>query len=139
MFEPGEHNGTFRGHNAAFVTATAAIETFWNDSQLTQKVKLDAEKVRDALLSLESEFESEVAEVRGRGMIQGIEFKNSNVARAVSHHAFESGLLIETAGPSDEVLKTVPPLTIAPDQLAKGLEIVRESVNAVLSNEPASV
>jgi diaminobutyrate-2-oxoglutarate transaminase len=139
VLEPGEHNGTFRGHNAAFVTATAAIETFWSNSQLTQKVKRDAEKVRDALLSLESEFESEVVEVRGRGMIQGIEFKNPNVAQAVSHHAFESGLLIETAGPSDEVLKTLPPLTIAPDQLAKGLEIVRESVSAVLSNEPASV
>ena len=139
VFDPGEHNGTFRGHNAAFVTATAALENFWSDNQLSQKVKRDAEQVRDVLLDLESEFESGVVEVRGRGMIQGIEFHNPDVASAVSKEAFESGLLIETAGPKDEVLKTLPPLTIAGDQLAKGLEIVRESVSTVMASELASV
>ena len=74
LFEPGEHNGTFRGHNAAFVTATAALRTFWHDGSLTRKVQSDARHVRDALLDISADLDSEV---RGRGMIQGIEFRGS--------------------------------------------------------------
>lgn len=139
VFGPGEHNGTFRGHNAAFVTATAALEAFWSDDRLAEKVKENAGQVRDALLEIESEFESEVVEVRGRGMIQGIEFKNPAVASAISREAFDNGLLIETSGPKDEVLKLLPPLTIREDQLSRGLDIVRRSVNIVLGSEPATV
>jgi diaminobutyrate-2-oxoglutarate transaminase len=72
-------------------------------------------------------------------MIQGIEFRNREVASAVSKEAFQKGLLIETAGPRDEVLKTLPPLTIGEDQLTHGLSIVRESVAAVMASELVSV
>src|SRR5690606_4595019 len=35
VWAPGEHNGTFRGHNPAFVTATAALKTYWQDDSFT--------------------------------------------------------------------------------------------------------
>ena len=38
IFEPGEHNGTFRGFNHAFVTATAAIEEYWQNDHFSQDV-----------------------------------------------------------------------------------------------------
>lgn len=139
LFEPGEHNGTFRGHNAAFVTATAALQHYWCDHQLTLQVKRDAERIRDVLLDLEAEFESEVSEVRGRGMIQGIQFNNPEIATLISQQAFDNGLLIETAGPRDEVLKVLPPLTITESQLDHGLEIIRQSVSAVMARELVSV
>lgn len=130
VFEPGEHNGTFRGHNPAFVTAAAAIEEFWTDDALTQKVRRDAEQVRDVLLDLASEFD---AEVRGRGMIQGIQFANADFAPAISKAAFDRGLIIETAGPRDEVVKLLPPLTISQTGLKTGLDILQESVQSVAS------
>lgn len=132
VFRPGEHNGTFRGHNAAFVTATAAIKHFWSNDQLTQKVTRNARRVREVLLDASSETD---AEVRGRGMIQGIAFDNPELALQISKEAFHRGLIIETAGPQDEVLKCLPPLTISEEDLEKGLEIVIESTQAVLSGK----
>lgn len=127
IFEPGEHNGTFRGHNAAFVTATAALDEFWRDDSLTQDVNRKARIVRDALLDIASDYD---ADVRGRGMIQGIQFADTSIASAISKEAYQRGLIIETAGPEDEVIKTLPPLTIPDEQLAKGLEILAESTIA---------
>lgn len=134
-FSPGEHNGTFRGHNAAFVTSTAALKEFWADDILHRKVHRDARIVRDALLDIASECD---AEVRGRGMIQGIRFENPAIAAAVSREAFQRGLIIETAGPNDEVIKTLPPLTISEAELSEGLSILADSTAAVLS-KPALV
>ncbi|MEZ6125485.1 MAG: diaminobutyrate--2-oxoglutarate transaminase [Planctomycetaceae bacterium] len=131
VFSPGEHNGTFRGHNAAFVTATAALNEFWTGEDLQQKVHRDARIVRDALLDIASECD---ADVRGRGMIQGIRFEDPAIAAAVSREAFQRGLIIETAGPGDEVIKTLPPLTISESDLSQGLSILAESTAAVLSS-----
>ncbi|TWT60715.1 diaminobutyrate--2-oxoglutarate transaminase [Rubinisphaera italica] len=136
IFEPGEHNGTFRGHNAAFVTAAAALEQFWQDDSLTRKVNRNARQVRDALLDIAANHD---AEVRGRGMIQGIEFADASIASAISQEAFKRGLIIETAGPNDEVIKTLPPLTISDEQLSRGLQILAESTIAVTTKEPELV
>ena len=135
-FEPGEHNGTFRGHNAAFVTATAALNEYWQDDSLTRQVNNQARRVRDFLLDIACDYD---AEVRGRGMIQGIAFGNGLVASAISQAAFRRGLIIETAGPHDEVIKTLPPLTISDEQLGRGLEILAESTAEVMTQEPMLV
>jgi diaminobutyrate-2-oxoglutarate transaminase len=132
VFEPGEHNGTFRGHNAAFVTATAAINEFWRDGELSAKVARDSKVIRDVLLDLAAEFDGEV---RGRGMIQGVQFADSGVAGKISQAAFERGLIIETAGPKDEVVKTLPPLTITDLGLRDGLSILEDSVREVMASE----
>ncbi len=136
VFEPGEHNGTFRGHNAAFVTATAALNLFWRDDALTRKVNQSARRVRDALLDIAANLD---AEVRGRGMIQGIEFADHRIATAISREAFQRGLIIETAGPNDEVIKSLPPLTISDEQLDRGLQILADSAAAVVSEELVEV
>lgn len=136
VFEPGEHNGTFRGHNPAFVTATTALNEFWRDDSLTRKVNRNARYVRDSLLDIASDCD---AEVRGRGMIQGIQFENQDVAAAISREAFERGLIIETAGPNDDVIKTLPPLTISDEHLEQGMQILAECAAAVLGNDAVAV
>jgi diaminobutyrate-2-oxoglutarate transaminase len=129
QWEPGEHNGTFRGHNPAFVTAAAALEHYWSDDQLTRKVRRDALQVQDVLLDLAEQFG---AEARGRGMIQGIDLGDGELASRVSQEAFQRGLIIETAGPEDQVVKTLAPLTISSEALNRGLDILRDSMTAVL-------
>ncbi|TWT34882.1 diaminobutyrate--2-oxoglutarate transaminase [Blastopirellula retiformator] len=128
-FQPGEHNGTFRGHNPAFVTATAALRHYWQDDQLSQDVNRKAKKIKATLLDL---AETYGADVRGRGLIQGIQFHEEDVASVISRAAYDRGLIIETAGPNDEVVKTLPPLTIAEDALDNGLKILVDSVREVL-------
>jgi diaminobutyrate-2-oxoglutarate transaminase len=68
-------------------------------------------------------------------MIQGLAFTEPELAGAVGRQAFAHGLVIETSGARDEVIKFLPALTIEDEQLLKGLEIVERSVAQVLSRQ----
>lgn len=129
VWAPGEHNGTFRGHNPAFVTATAALG-FWADDQLEREVGRKAAWVEQRLGALLERLPVE-ASLRGRGLIQGIEFADRSLAGEASRAAFERGLIIETAGVDDQVLKLLPPLMIPDADLAAGLDIVDAAVTEV--------
>lgn len=122
VFSPGEHNGTFRGNNLAFVTAAAAFDHFWSDDRFSAEVEEKAAIARARLHRIGG------AEVRGRGLILGLAFEDAALAKIASRHAFELGLVIETAGAADQVLKILPPLTITHEELARGLDIVAEAV-----------
>lgn len=123
VWDPGEHNGTFRGNNHAFVTATAALEHYWTDADLTGQVGAKAEIVTEALVKLADLYGGEI---RGRGLIQGVAFDDPDLAVETSRHAFARGLVVETSGPRDEVLKILPPLTIDLETLREGLEIIEQ-------------
>ncbi len=131
QWSPGEHNGTFRGHNPAFVTGTAALETYWRSDKLTRKVNRDAARLRDAMISLAEDYDGDV-DIRGRGMIQGIEFEEKSLAGQIAQEAFRRGMIIETAGPHGEVLKALPPLTIDETGMQQGLEILQESAREMM-------
>uniref|UniRef100_UPI0035561267 diaminobutyrate--2-oxoglutarate transaminase n=1 Tax=Alicyclobacillus tolerans TaxID=90970 RepID=UPI0035561267 len=130
VWSPGEHNGTFRGHNPAFVTATAAL-TYWENGDFSKEVGKKAEKVKKFLASLVDEHPEFLAEARGRGLIQGIACSEEGAAEEVSKTAFKAGLLIETSGPNSEVLKLLPPLSISEEALNQGLDILARSIKAV--------
>ncbi|MFF9344736.1 MULTISPECIES: diaminobutyrate--2-oxoglutarate transaminase [unclassified Streptomyces] len=123
VWEPGEHNGTFRGNNPAFVTATAALDAYWRDSALRERTLRRAATVEAALGDL---VPGSVP--RGRGLVWGLEFPDGERARAVCRRAFELGLLVETSGPRDEVVKLLPPLTVTDDELDEGLGILARAV-----------
>ncbi len=131
VFAPGEHNGTFRGHMPAFVTATAALER-WTDQTLEHQVKESAAHITDRLHAIAKGTD---IEVRGRGLIQGLAFQGEHagdLADEVSRVAFEHGLIIETAGPDGEVVKLLPPIVIDRETLNEGLDILATAVDAVL-------
>jgi diaminobutyrate-2-oxoglutarate transaminase len=133
VFSPGEHNGTFRGHNFAFVSAAAALKTWWRSDSLSEKTKRDGDRVASTLDRFAATYGGEV---RGRGMIQGIAFEDATLAQRVSRAAFERGLVIETSGPRDEVLKCLAPLTISERELSLGLEILEDAVATAVSRSP---
>ncbi|MCV7281999.1 diaminobutyrate--2-oxoglutarate transaminase [Mycolicibacterium flavescens] len=126
VWSPGEHNGTFRGHNPAFVTATAALQTYWANDSLAKSTADKGIMVRDRLDAIADKYDGVSA--RGRGMAQGLKFENTDLAGEVCRAAFERGLLAETSGPADEVVKLLPPLTISENDLMSGLDILAESV-----------
>jgi diaminobutyrate-2-oxoglutarate transaminase len=128
VWEPGEHNGTFRGNNPAFVTATAALRTFWADGALTSEVERKAALVEQALLGLVADHPG--ADVRGRGLAQGVVFADPAQASAVCAEAFSNGLLLETSGPESEVVKLMPPLTVTDAELAEGIEVLAKAMAA---------
>lgn len=136
QWDPGEHNGTFRGHNPAFVTGATALD-FWRDDTLQKETLRKAELVRQHLDKIAGAHE-EITEVRGRGLIQGLAFNGEDMANKISAAAFERSLIVETAGAGDEVLKLLPPLTTSDADLEKGLGIIAESVAEVLAKRSAA-
>jgi diaminobutyrate-2-oxoglutarate transaminase len=136
VWEPGEHNGTFRGSNPAFVTATAALD-FWDGESPEKQTLAKGEQVQRSLARIAADHPEVVSEVRGRGLAWGIAFEEPALAPAVCAAAFERGLLMETSGPEGEVAKLLPPLTITDEELAQGLEVITESVDVVCRRQPA--
>ncbi|OWA05122.1 diaminobutyrate--2-oxoglutarate transaminase [Streptomyces sp. CS227] len=129
IWEPGEHNGTFRGNNPAFVTAAAALDAYWSDGQMEKQTLARGEQVEQALTAILDEHGGEsIVSIRGRGLVWGMEFADKSRAGAVSKRAFELGLLVETSGPEGEVVKLLPPLTVSPDELDEGLRILARAV-----------
>jgi diaminobutyrate-2-oxoglutarate transaminase len=129
-WKPGEHNGTFRGLNLAFATATATLERYWRDDSLTKEIDEKAKLLNDRLEGMAKRHPEIAVEVRGRGLIQGIECK-PGIASQLSKACFERGLIIETAGANDQVLKFLPALVIEKTELEKGLSILEEAFDAV--------
>jgi diaminobutyrate-2-oxoglutarate transaminase len=67
-------------------------------------------------------------EVRGRGLILGLALADARLAGEVARESFRRGLVVETAGAHDEVLKLLPALTIDDADLEEGLAIIADSV-----------
>lgn len=130
VWAPGEHNGTFRGHNPAFVTGAKALETYWKDQEFAAETADKGKLLRDGLDQIAASHDGVSA--RGRGMAQGLKFDDADLAADVCRAAFERGTLMETSGPSDEVVKLLPPLTTSRSDLESGLEILAESVAATV-------
>jgi diaminobutyrate-2-oxoglutarate transaminase len=131
VWRPGEHSGTFRGVNPSFVTAVAALRAYWCDDALEKSTRAKGERVANALRAMAESLPGAPPAVRGRGLARGL-VVGAESARAVCDAAFARGLLLETAGGDDEVVKILPPLTIAETELDAGLAIIDESVRAVL-------
>ncbi|MER1939649.1 diaminobutyrate--2-oxoglutarate transaminase [Castellaniella sp. FW104-16D08] len=135
IWQPGAHSGTFRGNNLAFVTAAQAMETYWSDKALSDEVAVKERLVRDWLENLVHSCRGAGLSVRGRGLIQGLVTPvGDDIANKIAHRAFEEGVVIETSGAHDEVLKVLPALTIPHEQLEQGLEVLERCTNDVLSS-----
>lgn len=131
QFGPGEHNGTFRGNNLAFVAAAEALR-YWENDELAERVQRNAAVIKERLGRIRDRFPQFAAKVKGRGFMQGLELTTAKEKGAeICAEAFRKGLIIETAGPDDEVVKLLPPLVLTDESLAKGLDIMEESFAAV--------
>lgn len=131
VWKPGEHNGTFRGFNLSFIAGAEAL-SYWQDDAFERQTERKGELVRQRLAALAARYLPGQAEVRGRGLIQGLALQPEGLAAAVAQAAFEHGLVIETVGARDEVLKVLPPLTIDKAALRAGLDILEECLREAL-------
>ena len=131
IWKPGEHNGTFRGNNLAFVSAAKALD-YWRDGVLEEDVAIKGRRIRERLSEIVDAHPEANLRVRGRGMIQGLVSEDEGLAVDICQEAFENGLVMETAGVDDQVAKIMPPLTIDDLTLEKGLQTLVEAAARVI-------
>ncbi|CAL9335305.1 diaminobutyrate--2-oxoglutarate transaminase [Streptomyces sp. enrichment culture] len=129
VWEPGEHTGTFRGNQLAFVAATAACELWRQDAF---HVRLAASVDRLDRFRAELDALGRGLVTRGCGMALGIDLGvEPPRAERLQRYAFDHGLIVELCGRRDEVVKLLPPLTIDPAVLDRGLDVLRRGLQSV--------
>lgn len=130
VWNPGEHNGTFRGNQYAFVTATAALEVGIQD-KLDRRVEVLGDDVKDYLIQNLARYGNNV-EVRGIGFILGVDVKDEEKARKIANQCFDQGLIIERTGRHSSTIKILPPLNISFNSLITGTKILLQNIFDVM-------
>lgn len=138
IWQPGQHNGTFRGNQLAFVAATAALREYWADDAFAAEVQGKGVLVAEYLeRHVASKFD---VKVRGMGLIWGIDMTGSGIsASKVSKLCFDRGLIVESCGRDSEVVKILPPLTVSEQTLTEGLGLIVEALYDLTGETPASL
>ncbi|MBD3678590.1 MAG: diaminobutyrate--2-oxoglutarate transaminase [Rhodobacteraceae bacterium] len=125
IWKPAEHNGTFRGNTHAFVTARVALEKFWADDSFVKEIAEKAAVLTESLQKIADKIPG--ATLKGRGMMQGVDVGSGDLAGEICAEAFRQGLIIETSGAHDEVVKVLAPLTIPMEQFKAGLATLEQA------------
>ncbi len=132
IWKPAEHNGTFRGNTHAFVTARVALEKFWKDDAFAAETRAKGERLRERLREISEQVPG--ASLKGRGMMRGIDVGSGELAAEICRLCFENGLIIETSGAHDEVVKVLAPLTTPDVIMEKGLDILEAAVRQAMKS-----
>ena len=130
IWKPAEHNGTFRGNTHAFVTGRVAIEKFWSDNAFQDELAAKSTVLTTALQEIADLIPG--ARLKGRGLMQGVDVGSGELASKICARAFEKGLIIETSGADDEVVKVLAALTIKDETFRKGLGLLLDATRDVL-------
>lgn len=135
QWQPGEHTGTFRGNNHAFVTASKALQLFWNNANFVKQLEQKSAKLQHALVESLQDFtdSGDIVAIRGKGFIYGIEFADKSLASDVRKSAFDKKLIIENCGEYGHVLKLLPPLIINDQEILQGVNIIKRAITDSLS------
>jgi 4-aminobutyrate aminotransferase len=135
-WQPGEHGSTFGGNPVACAAAVAVIETLRAD-KLPERAARLGKRVMARLRSWQDAF-AEIGDVRGLGLMIGIEFMHdgrpaADLAHHIQKRCVERDLLLLTCGIDDNVIRLLPPLTIDETDLDRGLDILEECMRDELA------
>lgn len=127
VFQPGDHASTFGGNPFACAAALCVCETIERENIL-QNVQERGEQLRTGLRAIAAKYPNQVAEVRGWGLINGMELKaDSEISAAdVVKAAIDQGVLLVPAGP--KVLRFVPPLIVTAEEVNVALQAVERAL-----------
>lgn len=140
QWQAGAHTGTFRGNQLAMATGLATLK-YVREQRVLQNVEERSAQFFEGLQQLRRLY-SEIGDVRGRGLMIGVEIVNPNkpfdrlghyppdgeLAAMIQKRCFENGLIIEVGGRKGAVLRFLPPLIINKTETEKVLDIFAESV-----------
>jgi 4-aminobutyrate aminotransferase len=120
----GSHGSTYGGNPVSCAAALATIDVIEGEQLLEHATKV-GELLMHGLLDIQSRYDA-VREVRGRGLMIGIQFPDHETAAAVERAAFDRGLLVLGCG--EDAIRISPPLVITEEQARTGLEGFEEAV-----------
>ena len=126
----GTHGSTFGGNPVACAAALATLDAL-ERGQCYERAETLGARALTRLAAAASGNPAVVRDVRGIGLMIGVELRDGASAAAVQRRCFDEGLLVLTCGPEDNVLRLIPPLTIADDEFEHGLTILTAALAAI--------
>jgi len=130
VFQPGEHASTFGGNPFACGVALAVCQTLERENIL-QNVQDRGEQLRSGLRAIAAKYPHHLTEVRGWGLINGLELAADIplTAADVVKAAINEGLLLVPAGP--KVVRFVPPLIVTEAEINTALKLLEKALATV--------
>jgi 4-aminobutyrate aminotransferase len=135
-FGPGAHGGTYGGNAVACAAAVATLDVIESEGLLANATR-QGERLMAGIREA-AEGHSCVAEVRGRGLMIGLEFAQGpeltprpDLAKGVLHEAFDRKLLLLTCGTHGQVVRVIPPLVTTDAEVETAIGVIGESLAAV--------
>jgi 4-aminobutyrate aminotransferase len=119
----GTHGSTFGGNPVACAAALATIEVMERDGLFERAATLGRRAV-EHLRAVADRSDGRVTDVRGIGLMVGLDLRDADLAQAVQQRCLDEGLVVLTCGPGENVLRLVPPLTLTDEELDLGLTIL---------------
>lgn len=138
---PGSQGGTYGG-NAVSAAAGVATLGVVEKEGLVENSRVRGEQLQAGLKQIQQRFPV-IGDVRGLGLMQGIEFTapdgspDAATAAAVQQATTEQDLLSLTCGPAGNVVRLIPPLVVSEEEIALGLQRFEAAVEAVVSSAPS--
>jgi 4-aminobutyrate aminotransferase len=134
-FPPGGHGGTYGGNAVSCAAALATLDVF-EDEALVARAETLGHRLLNGLREAAA-GRSHVAEVRGRGLMIGIEFADPDtlaprpdLAKAVITEALAHRLLLLTCGTWGQVVRIIPPLVTTEQEIDESVSILAEALAA---------
>jgi 4-aminobutyrate aminotransferase len=131
----GAHGSTYGGNPVALAAMMETIDLL--EEGLIANAAERGEQGLRGLRPLLEHFPDLVRDVRGKGLMIGIQFDSGDTAEAVQMQAFDRGLLVLEAG--DDCVRMSPPLVVTADEMAIAIRIFTESVAHVAGHHMADV
>lgn len=138
---PGSQGGTYGG-NAVSAAAGVATLGVVEEEGLVENSRIRGEQLQAGLKEIQQRFPV-IGNVRGRGLMQGIEFTaedgtpDAATAAAVQQATTEQELLTLTCGPAGNVVRLIPALVVTPEEIAMGLERFEAALATVVGAVPS--
>ncbi len=132
VFQPGDHASTFGGNPLACAAGLAVGQTLEQENIL-QNVQERGEQLRKRLRAIAHQYPNLIADVRGWGLINGMELKSDTELTSVNvvKAAMEKGLLLVPAGP--KVIRFVPPLIVSAEEIDQATDVLEQAIAALVS------
>jgi 4-aminobutyrate aminotransferase len=127
---PGAHGSTYGGNPVALAALLATIRLL--EGGLVANASIRGREIMDGLRPLVGRFPQHVKEVRGKGLMIGIQFDSGDTAEAVQMQAFDRGLLVLEAG--DDCVRMSPPLVVSQAEASTAVRIFSEAVAHVVAH-----
>ncbi|MGB3728807.1 MAG: aminotransferase class III-fold pyridoxal phosphate-dependent enzyme, partial [Thermodesulfobacteriota bacterium] len=122
---PGMHGTTLGGNPLAMSAGKAVLETI-NEEGLLDGATNSGQYFLDHLQILKEKYKKEIKEIRGKGLILGIEFKNNETAKAVVEKCIDNGLL--TILTVQKVMRILPPLNVKKKEIDLAVKIIDKAL-----------